>query len=263
MSRAASGAERIETWLGPAGEAYSIIKPMVEFLSNPLDAVTGDPDQLRAKAIAWREAAGRLDEFAAAELAARTDLLSYWEGEAASAFDTAMAGANRSLTEIGEHFEVTAQLLEGSADGAQQAQELVEQIVRELIAWLIITIIVALASAWITAGASVAAGAAAGWAESALAATRAAEVGRKLALLLMKVSEFLMKMSRFARSYSLLKMRSVGVQSWMTARFATTSGYQLVATNWVIKQTIAKPTLGPTVDEVTGADKAWDLPQLL
>ena len=40
MTRAPSGAERIETWLAPAGEAYSIVKPIVEFLSHPLDEVT-------------------------------------------------------------------------------------------------------------------------------------------------------------------------------------------------------------------------------
>jgi hypothetical protein len=42
VNRAPSGAERIETWLGPAGAAYSVVKPIVEFLSHPLDSVTGD-----------------------------------------------------------------------------------------------------------------------------------------------------------------------------------------------------------------------------
>lgn len=263
MSRAASGAERIESWLGPAGAAYAVIKPMVDFMANPLDEVTGDPDQLRAKAVAWRDAADKLDEFARSEQVARADLLSYWEGDAATAFNTAMTEANRSLTEISDHFEVTAQLLEGSADGAQQAQDLVEQIIKELIAWLIITIIVALASAYITAGASLAAGTAAGWAQSAAAVARIGGVARRLAMLLRKVSEFLAKMSKFAKDYGMLKIHKVGPQNWMTARFATSNGYQLIATNWVIKKTIVQPTLGPTVDKVTGADEAWDLPQLL
>ncbi|SDZ36565.1 Proteins of 100 residues with WXG [Micromonospora pattaloongensis] len=263
MTRAPSGAERIEMWLGPAGAAYSVIKPIVEFLANPLDEVTGDPDQLRAKAVAWRDAAGRLEEFARSELDARTDLLSYWEGAAATSFNAEMAELNRSLTEIGEHFVATAELLEGSAEGAQQAQELVEQIVRELIAWLIVTIIVALASAWITAGASVAVGAAAGAVEAGLAGTRAAAVALRLANLLRKVAEFLGKMSTFAKAYKLTSIRSVGVQNWATARYASASGYQLIATNWVIKQAIVKPTLGPTIDKVTGADKSWELPQLL
>lgn len=263
MTRAPSGAERIETWLGPAGAAYSVVKPIVEFLSHPLDEVTGDPDQLRAKAQAWRDAADKLEQFARSELTARTSLLSYWEGPAATAFNTEMAEVNRSLIEIGEHFDVTAQLFDGSAEGAQQAQDLVEQIVKELIAWLIITIIVALASAWITAGASIAVGTAAGWAESAVAAGRAVKVATKLAGLLRKVSDFLMKMSQFARTYKLTSIHKVGVQNWATARYATASGYQLLATNWVIKQTIVRPTLGPTVDRVTGADRTWHLPQVL
>jgi uncharacterized protein YukE len=263
MTRAASGAERIEEWLGPAGAAYGIVKPIVGFLSNPLDEVTGDPDQLREKAVAWRAAADRMQQHAETELAARTDLLSYWEGPAAEAFDAEMTQINGSLHEIAEHFDDTAQLLEGSADGAQEAQHLVEQIVRELIAWLIVTIIVALASSWITLGASVAAGAAAGAAEAAAAGTRAAAVALKLANLLRKVSEFLLKMSRFAKAYKLTNVGNVGVRNWAAARYASASGYQLLGTNWVIKKAIVQPTAGPAIDKVTGADKAWDIPQIL
>jgi hypothetical protein len=170
---------------------------------------------------------------------------------------------NQSLTEIAQHFDLTAQLLDGSAEGARQAQHLVEQIVKELIAWLIVTIIVALASSWITLGASVAAGAAAGWAEAAVAGTRAASVGLKLANLLRKVAEFLLKMSKFAKAYKLTSIGQTGVRNWATARYATASGYQLLATNWVIKKTIVKPTLGPAIDNVTGAGETWNLPQVL
>jgi uncharacterized protein YukE len=262
MTRAPSGDARIEGWLGPAGAAYGIIRPIVSFLANPLDEVTGDPEQLREKAQAWRTAADQMQQHADAELAARTDLLSYWEGDAAEAFNSEMTAINTSFGEIAEHFDVTAQLLDGSAEGAQQAQDLVEQIVRELIAWLIVTIIVALASAWITAGASVAAGAAAGGVEAGLAGTRAAAVGVKLANLLRKVSEFLMKMSKFAKAYKLTSVGKVGVQNWASARYASAAGYQLLATNWVIKKAIVQPTLGPTIDKVTGADETWKLPQV-
>jgi uncharacterized protein YukE len=262
VTRAPSAAERIETWLGPVGEAYSLIKPLVEFLTHPLDQVTGDPDQLLEKAQAWRDAAARLDGFAQTELRARTDLLSYWEGEAASAFDAEMVKLNESLTEIGEHFEVTAQLLEGSAEAARQAQELVEQIIKELIAWLVVTIIVALASSWITAGASLAAGTAAGATEAAVAGTRAAAVGVRLANILRRVAAFLKRMSEFAKTYKLTTIRQIGVKEWATARYATSSGYQLIATNWVIKKAVVQPTVGPSIDKVTGADKTWQLPQV-
>jgi uncharacterized protein YukE len=261
--RAPSGAERIEQWLGPAGAAYSVIEPLVSFLAHPLDSVTGDPDELRAKAVAWRAAADQMEQIAASEQDARTDVLSYWEGPAAQAFEAEMAALNRSLHEIAGHFDGTAELLDASADGAQESQELVEQIVRELIAWAIITILVAIASSWITLGASVAAGGAAVGVEAAFAGTRAAAVAARLAVLLRRVAEFLRRMSMFARQYGLLRVHQVGVRNWAGARFATAEGYQLIATNWAIKQTVAKPALGPTVDRVTGADKAWDLPQVL
>ncbi|MEV1288256.1 hypothetical protein [Micromonospora sp. NPDC049679] len=79
----------------------------------------------------------------------------------------------------------------------------------------------------------------------------------------MRVADFLKKMSEFAKAYKLTRIHKVGVQNWASARYATASGYQLLATNWVIKQAIVKPTLGPTIDKVTGADNAWDLPQVL
>ncbi len=263
MARPPSGAERIEEWLGPAGAAYGIIKPIVDFLAHPIDAVTGDPDQLRAKAEAWRKAADDMEQYATRELEARGQLLSHWEGEAATTFNTEMQAINQSLHDVAAHFDGTAELLDGSAEGAQQAQDLVEQIVKELIAWLIVTIIVALASSWITLGASVAAGAAAGAIEAGVAGTRAAAVGLKLARLLRQVATFLKKMSDFAKAYKLTQIHKVGVSQWTSARFATSAGYQLMATNWVIKKTIVEPTLGGPIDAVTGADETWNLPQIL
>jgi WXG100 family type VII secretion target len=263
VTRGPSGAERIENWLGPAGAAYHIIKPIVDFLAHPLDSVTGDPDGLNDKAQAWRNAATKMNQLADDELTARTDLLSYWGGQAADAFNTEMTEVNQSLRDIAGHFVGTAELLEGSAEGARQAQDLVEQIIRELIAWLIVTIIVALASSWITLGASVAAGSAAGAAEAAVTAGRCATVAARLAKLLRTAESFLKKMSEFAKAYKLTKIRGVGVRNWTSARFATSNGAQLIATNWVIKQTIVKPTLGPTIDRVTGADRSWELPQVL
>jgi hypothetical protein len=78
--------------------------------------------------------------------------------------------------------------------------------------------------------------------------------------LLRKVFEFLLKMSRFAKEYKLTSIGKVGVQNWAGARYASTAGYQLLATNWVIKKAIVQPTLGPVIDNATGADKQWELP---
>lgn len=262
MSRGPSGDERIEAWLGPAGAAYGIIRPIVGFLANPLDEVTGDPDRLRETAQAWRGAADRMESLARDELDARRKVLGAWEGDAATAFDQEMAELNACLGDIAGHFVCTAELLENSAEGAQQAQDLVEQIVRELIAWLIVTIIVALASAWITAGASVAVGAAAGATEAAFAGTRAAAVALRFAELLRKLATFLKKMSDFAKAYKITTLRTMPVKEWAAARYASTAGYQLLGTNWAIKKGIVEPVAGGPIDRLTGADNTWNLPQV-
>jgi WXG100 family type VII secretion target len=263
--RSESGAVRIDGWLAPAGAALHIIRPIVEFLSHPLDIVTGDPDALREKATAWRKAASEVQSLIAVESDARTHLMAAWEGEAATAFNSELSDLSASLQQIIDHFDGTAQMLGQTAIGAEQAEELVVEIIKELIAWLICTIIVALASSWITFGASVAAGTAAGWAESAAAAGRCATVAAKLAKLLRAAESFLKKMSEFAKAYKLTKIRQVGVSNWTKARFATGAGYQLVGTNWVIKKAIVEPTVGQhVVRPVVGAgDKTIDWPALL
>jgi hypothetical protein len=124
---------------------------------------------------------------------------------------------------------------------------------------------VALASSWFTFGASIAAGTAAGWAESAAAAGRCATVATKLAKLLRTAEAFLKRMSEFAKAYKLTKIRQVGVSNWTKARFATGTGGQLLATNWVIKKTIVEPTVGEhVVRPALGAgDQTIDWPALL
>jgi len=263
--RSDPGAVRIEGWLAPAGAALHIIRPIVDFLSHPLDVVTGDPEALREKAAAWRKAAGEVQSLITVESDARSQLMRAWEGEAATAFNSELADLSTSLQQIIEHFDGTAQLLDQTATGAEQAEDLVVQIVKELIAWLICTIIVALASSWITLGASVAAGTAAGWAESAAAAGRCATVATKLAKLLRAAEAFLKRMSEFAKAYKLTKIRSVGVSNWTKARFATGSGGQLLVTNWIIKKTIVEPTVGEHVvrPAVGAGDQSIDWPALL
>lgn len=251
MTRAAPAAQRIEEWLGPAGAAYSIIKPIVEFLAHPLDAVTGDPDQLRAKADAWTKAADEVERYAQAESDARTQVLARWEGDAATAFNTQLTEINRSITEMSAHFDSTAELLKNAADGAEQSQELVEDIIKELIIWLITTILIALASSWITLGASVAAGAAAGAIEAGVAGTRAAQVGLKLANLLRKVATFLRKMSQVAKALKFSNRAAYGgIRGWTAAKFTTTGGRQLLATNWAIKKSLIEPLVSGGANEV-------------
>lgn len=239
MSRAPSAAERIEEWLGPAGAAYGIIRPMVDFLANPLDSVTGDPDQLRSKAEAWRSAASDLEGYAETEASARQTVMSHWEGEAAAAFNNELAQVNQSITEMISHFEGTAELLENAAQGVQEAQEMVEDIVRELIVWLIVTILTALAASWFTLGASMAAASAAGALEAAAAGTRAAAVVARLVSILTRISQILLRISQFARTYSLFQIRNVGVGQWLAANFASRGGAELIATKWVLKQPIS------------------------
>ena len=67
-------------------------------------------------------------------------------------------------------------------------------------------------------------------------------------------------MSEFAKAYKLFKIRSVGMRDWTTARYATKAGYQLMATNWVIKKTIVEPTVGVPLRTATGADRTVNWP---
>ncbi|NUT31996.1 MAG: WXG100 family type VII secretion target [Hamadaea sp.] len=228
--RSEAGAIRIDGWLAPAGAALAIVRPIVVFLADPLDEVTGDPDGLRAKAEAWRHAATQVEGLITIEGDARAKLLSAWEGDAAKAFDAEVGELAQSLAQVVEHFNGTAELLEQTAIGAEQAEEMVARIVKELIAWLICTVVVALASSWITLGASVAAGTAAGWAEAAVAAGRCATVAQKLARLLRVAQAFLQRMSDFAKAYKLTRIKAAGISTWTRTRVTTGAAGQVIAT---------------------------------
>jgi hypothetical protein len=70
---------------------------------------------------------------------------------------------------------------------------------------------------------------------------QSAGLALKLASLLRKVAAFLKRMSDFAKADQITSIRSVGVSKWMCARFAATEGYQLIATDWVLKQALNRP----------------------
>ncbi|WP_027345307.1 WXG100 family type VII secretion target [Hamadaea tsunoensis] len=243
MPRSEPGVERIAEWLSPAGAALHVIQPIVEFLADPLDAVTGDPAALRDKAQAWRKAADEVHDLVGVEVGARAKLMASWEGPASEAFNRELDQLATSLEQIVGHFQQTADLLEQTATGAEQAEELVVRIIKELVAWLIATILVALASSWATLGASVAAGTSAGWSASAAAASRCATIAAKLAGLLRAAEAFLRKMSDFAQAYPLTKIKAMGIGKWARSSLATGEGYQAIASNWVIKAAVDRPAL--------------------
>jgi hypothetical protein len=66
-----------------------------------------------------------------------------------------------------------------------------------------------------------------------------------------------------AAYHKLTRIRSVGVDKWAAARYASADGYKLIATNAVIKKAIVRLALGGPIKKVTGADKGIEWPQVL
>lgn len=253
--RAPAADVRIEGWLGPAGAAYGIIKPIVQKVTHPLDAVTGDPDGLREKAEAWRKAATQVRKIVLAEEIARRSQLASWRGGAATAFGTQQDELNEGLRELADNWDKLAEGLATAADGAEEAQNLVEELIKELIIWLIIFIIVALASSWITAGASVVAGTAAGVARTAVTAGRCVSVATRLAAVLRRAQAFLRLMSMTNKATKITKLKQIGgVRNLLRAKFLTPAGRASAATDFVIKQTIVSPIAKPPLKDLFGLE---------
>jgi uncharacterized protein YukE len=253
--RAPAADIRIEGWLGPAGAAYGIIKPIVQVVTHPLDAVTGDPEGLREKAKAWRDAATQTRTIVAAEESARRGQLGTWRGGAAIAYGKQQDELNDGLRELADTWDKMAEGLETAATGAEEAQNLVEELIKELIIWLIVFIIVALASSWITAGASVAAGAAAGVARTAVTAGRCVSVATRLAAVLRRAQAFLRLMSMTNKATKITKIKQIGgVRNLLRAKFLTPAGRASAATDLAIKETIVAPIVKPPLKNALGLE---------
>jgi hypothetical protein len=178
---------------------------LVEWCMTPfrplVEQVTGDPDQMRVTGAGWERMSTFIKELADADAAEQQSLLTYWEGEAATAQDKqkrefqdglrALAG---TCLQLKQHLDQVADFFEGLWD-------ILVDIVREFVEGLIITWLAALATSALSFGASVAAA----WSTS-------------VARLSVTLSRILAQLSRalrwLVRMLQYLKQLRTAIQTW-------------------------------------------------
>lgn len=142
-------------------------------LTNLLDAVTGDFEELRAAAELWHEQGESLNQVIHELRKEAAGLHEEWHGDGAANFGEYMANVIRGLTELADVMGQTQVILDDAAREASSCHHLVVTITREVVEWVAGNIIVDVLVAG-TATALQAAGTAAFLAEKVAAAHAAA-----------------------------------------------------------------------------------------
>ena len=218
-SDAVSAYQKIDNWLSFGSSAVdAILRPLVQWMAEPLDSVTGDAEEVRAAGTKWQDAAKSLRDVVDQEKQAVARVQGSWEGEAADAFAASMKDLCAAMEALASSMEETKEFLDDAAMEVQMAEELVETIIRELIEWAIITLLSALALSVISFGASAAAGAATVAAEAAVAGSRIARVLATVARVLKKVSELLKMAKLTSRARAL---RAGDKKAFMIGQFSS------------------------------------------
>jgi uncharacterized protein YukE len=178
---------------------------LVEWCMTPfrplVEQVTGDPDQMRATGAGWARMSTFIKELADADAAEQESLLTYWEGEAASAQDKQKKEFQDGLRALADTCLQLKQHLDQVADFFEELWNILVDIVREFVEGLIITWLAALATSALSFGASVAAA----W------STSVARLSVTLSRILAQVSRALQWLVRMLRY---LKQLQTAIQTW-------------------------------------------------
>jgi uncharacterized protein YukE len=250
------GWQRIDAWLSFSGSAAvdALLRPLVEPLAEPLDAVTGDAEEVRASAQVWRDAATGLRDAQDGQQEALRLAREHWSGVAFDTFERTAAEARDLCGDLAKAFDATAEFLDDAALEVETAEQLVETIIRELIEWAILTLLTALALSVATSGASVAAGAATTAAETAVAGSRIAAVLARVANVLEGVSGGLRALPAAKGVEGLLARSAVKNALFKPALAATTglTASPLYASAGVLRDGALEVVADETDDRIAG-----------
>ncbi|OLT09778.1 hypothetical protein BJF78_06110 [Pseudonocardia sp. CNS-139] len=133
----------------------------VDFLSEPLDALAGDPDAVLAQAQAWHTVSVELGATAAGYRAAGGP--AGWDGAAAGAYAAAAAGCVDRLERAARDAEQLANVVVTTGAAVGTVRSLVRDLIAKFLSNVIQWVVAALGAATVTAGFSLAALVAASW----------------------------------------------------------------------------------------------------
>ncbi|WP_414937258.1 WXG100 family type VII secretion target [Amycolatopsis sp. cmx-11-51] len=190
MDGVSVGLDLLSMVLNPLGELVKAgvgwLMENLDFIREPLELLTGDPDLVQQAAQTWNNIAGEL-EAVAGDYDGSLSATSGWDGDAAIAYRRVALQYTQSLRDVAAEAKESAQWITTGGMVVATARALIFDIIAGFISDVITRALLALASSWFTLGGSVAAFTASVFAD---AVKVMAKIQKKLGKLLSAIQRF-------------------------------------------------------------------------
>ncbi|MFC9256035.1 WXG100 family type VII secretion target [Amycolatopsis thailandensis] len=190
MDGVSVGLDALSMVLNPLGELVKAgvgwLMENLDFIREPLEILTGDPDLVQQAAQTWNNIAAEL-EAVARDYESSLSTTSGWDGDAAIAYRRVALQYTQSLRDVAAEAKDSAQWITTGGMVVATARALIFDIIASFISDVITRALLALASSWFTLGGSVAAFTASIFAD---AVKVMAKIQKKLGKLLSAIQKF-------------------------------------------------------------------------
>ncbi|EME62967.1 WXG100 family type VII secretion target [Amycolatopsis decaplanina] len=190
MDGVSVGLDALSMVLNPLGELVKAgvgwLMENLDFIREPLEILTGDPDLVQQAAQTWNNIAAEL-EAVAGDYEGALSTTSGWDGDAAVAYRRVALQYTRSLRDVAAEARDSAHWITTGGMVVATARALIFDIIAGFISDVITRALLALASSWFTLGGSVAAFTASIFAD---AVKVMAKIQKKLGKLLSAIQKF-------------------------------------------------------------------------
>lgn len=190
MDGVSFGLDVLSLVLNPLGEVVKAgvgwLMEHLDFIREPLELLTGDPELVEQAAQTWNNIAAEL-EAVAGDYEGALSTTSGWDGDAAVAYRRIALQYTQSLRDVAAEAKTSAQWITTGGMVVATARALIFDIIATFISDVITRALLALASSWFTMGGSVAAFTASIFAD---AVKVMAKIQKKIGKLLTAIQKF-------------------------------------------------------------------------
>ncbi|WP_181777708.1 WXG100 family type VII secretion target [Amycolatopsis pittospori] len=194
MDGVSIGLDMLSMVLNPLGELVKAgvgwLMENLDFIREPLEILTGDPDLVQQAAQTWNNIAIEL-EAVAGDYEGSLSTTSGWDGDAAIAYRRVALQYTQSLRDVAAEAKDSAQWITTGGMVVATARALVFDIIATFISDVITRALLALASSWFTLGGSVA----------AFTASIFADAVKVMAKIQKKIGKLLSAIQRFVKRF--------------------------------------------------------------
>lgn len=197
----------LEDWIsGMPGPVADFFNWALTPLKEPLEWVSGDPDDLIRGAQVWADAAEQMRGLREEHSTAAETLRSSWKDDAGEAFEGMQGQLDQALQQMAEAMDGVKELLVSAAEAAVEAFNLLLDLLMDIMLMILTDFILSAALSVLSFGASVAAWIAKSLAKVLDGVNKFRKIIDALVKGLMKIVEFMNKVKAFAQAYKTLIM---------------------------------------------------------